>query len=216
MNRTELRSFSYFQILMKITYRALRRNPENWLILKFVFIQCKTVKLNQNDQIQLQTWFPHVYLINRTDLRSFSHFQIFPEITYPGFSRNLENWLILKFVFIHCKTVKVSQSDLVQLWTCFPHVFLMNWTELRSFSHFEILAEITYLDLSRKLENWLMLKFVFIHCKTDKVNQNEKIQLLTWFPPISSMNGTQLRSFCYFKSWPKPHTGTLGEILKID
>ena len=39
----------------------------------------------------------------------------------------------------------------------------MNGTELRSFSHFEILTWITYWDLSRNIENWLILKFVFIH-----------------------------------------------------
>ena len=30
-------------------------------------------------------------------------------------SRNLENWLILKFVFIHGKTVKVSQDDQIRM-----------------------------------------------------------------------------------------------------
>ena len=44
MNGTELRSFSHFQILNKIAY---------WLILKFVFNQCKAVKISQNDQIQM-------------------------------------------------------------------------------------------------------------------------------------------------------------------
>ena len=52
----------------------------------------------------------------------------------------------------------------------------MNGTELRSFSHFQILTQITYLDLCRNLENWLILKFVFIHCKTVKVSENDQIQ----------------------------------------
>ena len=33
---------------------------------------------------------------------------------YSNRSRILENWLISKFVFIHCKTVKVSEDD--QIW----------------------------------------------------------------------------------------------------
>ena len=49
--------------------------------------------------------------MNGTELRSFSHFQILKSIAYSDHSRNLENSLILKFVFIHCKTVKVSQDD---------------------------------------------------------------------------------------------------------
>ena len=44
----------------------------------------------------------------------------------------------------------------------------MNETELRSFSHFQILTKIAYLDLSRDLENWLILKFIFSDCKTTK------------------------------------------------
>ena len=53
----------------------------------------------------------------------------------------------------------------------------MNGKELKSFSHFEILTWIAYLDLSRNLENWLILKFVFIHCKAVKVSQNDQIQM---------------------------------------
>ena len=51
----------------------------------------------------------------------------------------------------------------------------MNGTELRSFSHFQILTKIAY--LSRKLENGLILEFFFIHCKTVKVSQNDQIQM---------------------------------------
>ena len=53
MNGTELRSISHFQILSKITYPDLSRNLENRLIFKFVFIQCKTVKVSQDDQIRM-------------------------------------------------------------------------------------------------------------------------------------------------------------------
>ena len=53
--------------------------------------------------------------MNRTELRSFSHFQIFTSIVYSDLSRNLENRLILNIVFIHCETVKVSQNDQIQL-----------------------------------------------------------------------------------------------------
>ena len=55
MNGTELRSFSHFQVLTKITYLEIRRNHENLLILKFVFIHYKTVKLSQDDQIRMST-----------------------------------------------------------------------------------------------------------------------------------------------------------------
>ena len=53
--------------------------------------------------------------MNRTELRSFSHFQILTRIAYSDLSRNLENLLILKFVFIHCKTMKVSKDDQIQM-----------------------------------------------------------------------------------------------------
>ena len=53
--------------------------------------------------------------MNGTELRSFSHFQIVTYIAYSDLSRNLENSLILKFVFIHCKTVKVSQGDHIRM-----------------------------------------------------------------------------------------------------
>ena len=53
--------------------------------------------------------------MNGKELRSFSQYQILTKIAYPYISRNLENWLILKFVFIHCKAVKVSQNDQIQM-----------------------------------------------------------------------------------------------------
>ena len=55
----------------------------------------------------------------------------------------------------------------------------MNGTELRSFSHFLILTKIAYFSLSRKLENGLILKFVFIPCQAVKVSQNDQIRMQT-------------------------------------
>ena len=140
MNGTELRSFSHFQILTCIGYSDLSRNLENWLILMFAFIPCETVKVNEDDQIRISTWFRSRFLMNGTELRSFSHFQILTKIAYRDLSRKLENWLFLEFYFIHCKTVKVSQNDKIQMQTWFTNGFLMNGTELRSFSHFQILT----------------------------------------------------------------------------
>ena len=94
MNGTELRSFIDFQILTKIAYPDLSRKLENWLFLEFFLIHCKTVKVSQNYQIQTQTWFTSGFLMNGTELRSFSHFQILTWIVYSDLSRNLENWLI--------------------------------------------------------------------------------------------------------------------------
>ena len=54
MNGTELSSFSHFEILTLIACSDLSRNHENCLILKFVFIHCKAVKVSQNDQIQME------------------------------------------------------------------------------------------------------------------------------------------------------------------
>ena len=53
----------------------------------------------------------------------------------------------------------------------------MNGTEIRSFSHFQILTKMAYSDLSRNLQNRLILKFVFIHCQTVKVSQDDKIRM---------------------------------------
>ena len=115
MNGTELRSFSHFQILTKIAYPDLSKKHENWLFLEFFFIHCKTVKVSQNDQIQMQTWFTSDILMNGTELRSFSHFQILTWIAYPDLSRKLENWLFLIFAFIPCETVKVNQDDQIRI-----------------------------------------------------------------------------------------------------
>ena len=201
MNGTELRSFSHFQILTKIAYPDLRRKLGNWVFLEFFFIHCKTVKVSQNDQIQMQTWFTSGFLMNFTEIRSFSHFQILTWIAYSDLSRKSWKLTIFRvFSFIPCKTVKVSQNDQIRIckhW--FTSGFLMNGTELRSFSHFQILTKIAYPDLRRKLENWLFLEFFFIHCKTVKVSQNDQIQMQTWFTSGFLMNGTELRSFSHFQ-----------------
>ena len=73
------------------------------------------MKVSQNDQIQMQTWFSSGFLMNGTELRSFSHFQILPSIVYSDLRRNLENWPILMFAFIPCETVKVSEDDQIRI-----------------------------------------------------------------------------------------------------
>ena len=73
------------------------------------------MKVSQNDQIQMQTWFTSGFLMNGTELRSFSHFQILTKISYSDLSRNLENWLILMFAFIPSETVEVSQDDQIRI-----------------------------------------------------------------------------------------------------
>ena len=125
--------------------------------------------------------------MNGTELRSFSHFQILTWIGYSDLSRNLENWIILMFAFIPCETVKVSQDDQIRIWTWFRSRFLMNWTELRSFSHFQILTKMTYPDFSRKLENWLFLTFssftvkLWKSVKMIKFKCKLDIQLFSWW-----------------------------------
>ena len=53
----------------------------------------------------------------------------------------------------------------------------MNGTELRTFSHFQILTKIAYSDIGRNFENLLISKFVFINCIAVKVSQNDQIQM---------------------------------------
>ena len=73
------------------------------------------MKVGQNDQIQMQTWFTSGFLMNGTELRSFSHFQILTWMAYLALSRNLENWLILMFAFITSETVKVNEDDQIRI-----------------------------------------------------------------------------------------------------
>ena len=202
MNGKELWSFGHFQILTKIAYPDLSRKLENWLILEFFFIHCKNVKVSQNDQTRMLTWFASVFLMNGAELRSFSHFQYLTWIAYSDLSRNLENWLILNFIFIHCETVKVSQDDQIRMETWITSVYLMNGTELRSFSNFQILTKIVSPDLisnGNMIYKSLILNFVFIHCKTVKVSQDDQIRMETWITSVYLMNGTELRSFSNFQ-----------------
>ena len=53
----------------------------------------------------------------------------------------------------------------------------MNGKELRNFSHYQISYKIAYPDLSRKLDNSLILEFFCILCKTVKVSQNDQIRM---------------------------------------
>ena len=73
------------------------------------------MKVGQNDQIQMQTWFTSGFLMNGTELRSLVIFKIYTWIGYSEISRNLENWLILMFSFIPCETVKVIQDDQIRI-----------------------------------------------------------------------------------------------------
>ena len=125
--------------------------------------------------------------MNGRELRSFSHFQIFTWIPYSVLSINLENWLTFKLVFIHSKTMKVSQDDQIRMETWFTSAFLMNGTELRSFRHFEILTKIEYPDLSRNLQIdwfrslssftvklWKSVKMMKLKCRDD-------LQVFSWW-----------------------------------
>ena len=145
------------------------------------------MKVRQNDQIQMQTWFTSGFLMNGTELRSFSHFQILTSIAYSDLSRNLENWLILMFAFIPCETVKVSQDDQIRIETWFRSRFFMNGTELRSFSHFQILTKIAYPTLAENLKIdyfwsfssftvklWKSVKMIKFKCKLD-------LQVVSWW-----------------------------------
>ena len=53
----------------------------------------------------------------------------------------------------------------------------MNGKELKSFSHYQILTQITFPDLSKKPEKWLILEYFFIHCNTVEVSQNDQIRM---------------------------------------
>ena len=156
-------------------------------MLTFVFTHCKAVKVSQDDQIPMWRWFPSVFLMNGTVLRSFSHFQILTWIAYSDLSRNLGNWLILKFVFINCKVVNVRQNDQIQKLWWFTSVFLMNGTELRSYSHFQILTWIVYSDLSRNLQIdkfWSLSSFTVKQGKSVKMIKfkcNDYSEVFSWW-----------------------------------
>ena len=52
---------------------------------------------------------------------------------------------------------------------------MMNGKELKSFSHCQIVTQVAYPDLSKKVENRLILEFFFVYCKTVKVRLNNQI-----------------------------------------
>ena len=124
MNGTELRSFSHFQILTWIGYSDLSRNLENWLILMFAFIPCESVKVSQDHQIRIKTWFKSHFLMNGIELRSFSHFQILTKIAYPDLSRKLENWLFWSFSSF---TVKLWKSVKMIKFECKLDLQVVSW-----------------------------------------------------------------------------------------
>ena len=71
--------------------------------------------------------------MNGTELRSYSHFQILTWIANSYLRRNIENWIILKFVFIHCKAVKVSQMDQNSNVKMIYKSFLDEWNRIKKF-----------------------------------------------------------------------------------
>ena len=73
--------------------------------------------------------------------------------------------------------MNICQNDEIQMQTWFTSGFLMNGTELKIFIHLQILTWIGYSDLSRNLENWLILMFAFIPCETVKVSQDDQIRI---------------------------------------
>ena len=62
------------------------------------------MKVSQNDENRMWTSFTSVFLMHGTELRSFCHLEILDK-----------NRLILTFGFIHCKTLKVSKKDQIEL-----------------------------------------------------------------------------------------------------
>ena len=129
----------------------------------------KMIKFEYKHDLQVFSWWMD------KNLEVLVIFKFWPKSHYPDLSRKLENFL--EFFFIHCKTGKVSQNDQIQMQTWFTSGFLMNGTELRSFSHFQILTWIAYSDLSRNLEIWLILIFAFIACETVKVSEDDQIRI---------------------------------------
>ena len=106
-----------------------------WLKTNLKISQFSGFLLRSKYAIQVKIW-KWLKLLNGAGLRSFSHVSNFEPNQIPLPEQKSSNWLILKFVFIHCKTVKVSQNEQIRFQTWFTSVFLMNRTELRSFSHY--------------------------------------------------------------------------------
>ena len=92
----------------------------------------------------------------------------------------------------------------------------MTGQELRSFSHFDILTLIAYTELSRNLENWLILRFVFIHCKLWKSVKKIKLEYKYDLQVFSWWIEKNYEDLVLIKFWPRSHTQILAENLKID
>ena len=82
-----------FKFWPKLHTRTLAENLKIDYFWSFSSFTVKLWKSCQNDQIRMQTWFTSGFLMNGTELRSFSYFQILTCIAYSDLSRNLENWL---------------------------------------------------------------------------------------------------------------------------
>ena len=48
-------------------------------------------------------------------IKKFKTLSVFDQNRIPGPKQKSSNWLILKFIFIHCKAEKVSQNDQIQM-----------------------------------------------------------------------------------------------------
>ena len=81
--------------------------------------------------------------------------------------------------------------------------FVDEWKRIKKFYTFSNFDLDHILDLSRNLENWLILKSVFIHWKTASKHD---LQVLSWWME---------EVLVIFKFWPTSHTRTLAEILKL-
>ena len=142
-------------------------------------------------KFECKSWFTSVFLLNGTELGSFSHFQILTWIVYSDLSRNLENWLILKFVFIHCKTVKVSQDDEIRMQKLIYKCFLDEWNRMKKLSHFQILIKIAKPDLNRNLQIDLFWSLSSFTVKLWKSVKMMKFECKSWFTSVFLMNWTE-------------------------
>ena len=127
--------------------------------------------VSQEDQIRISTWFTSVFFMNRTELRSFSHFQILTKNAYPGLSRNLQ---IDKFWSLYSFTVKLWKSVKIIKFICKLDLQVLSWWMEQ---YQEVLVIFKFWPESQKLENWLILEPFFNHCKSVKVSQNDQLRI---------------------------------------
>ena len=88
------------------------------------------IKFKSKDDLQLFSWWIEM---NQEVLFIF---KFWPESHTHTLAESLKKLTDFGVFFIHCKTVKVSQDDQIRMENWFTSVFLMNGTEIRSFSHF--------------------------------------------------------------------------------